>query len=89
MEKPKMSVEKQAVDAETFLYKINKPEGFCILIDDYTAGRFELHVYRPRDMVIYVSPDVYGMGSEAASSFTQAVELAAAVPLSHLKRYQW
>lgn len=82
-----MSIKEEEVDEETFLYKINQPEGFCILISDYTAGRYELHVYRPRDMKIYVSPKIHYMSEKEAVPFSRAVEKA--VSFQRTLTYKW
>lgn len=72
-----------------FLDKLAKPEGFIVLIEDYTVGRYEMHVYRSRDMVICYSPNVYKMPQELQISFSEAVESAALHPPGDVKRFQW
>jgi hypothetical protein len=83
------SVEKQEIDKDYFLRKIRNPEGPSILIADFGAGRMELHVYRPRDFVIFVSPVVYHMSGREGEAFIKAVEDAADAAPDEMRRYQW
>ena len=82
-------IAKTEVDNATFISKVREPEGFCVLIEDYRTSRFELHVYRPRDMVIYVSKRINSRMHEIAVAFVGNVEQAALHSPEKIKRYQW
>jgi len=69
--------------------KIREPEGFCILIEDFTRSRYELHVYRLFDMAIYVSPKIRDMSEEDGLAFVIQVNQFAMLPPSWLKKVQW
>lgn len=48
--------EKKELSADEFVRQINEPEGFLVLISDIANLRYELHVYRENDVVVYISP---------------------------------
>lgn len=81
--------EKKILSNEEFISKIQKPEGFIVLIENFSNGVYELHVYRARDMVIYISRNVIAMGPNEGREFTEKIEEASDLGPAAVKRFQW
>jgi hypothetical protein len=80
----------QIVDRETFIREIQEPDGFMVLIEDFTNGCYELHVYRFKGMDIYQSPVVYDMTPLEAARFVGDVLVTAMRrPSDQIRMYQW
>jgi hypothetical protein len=80
----------ETVNQEEFVRKIQDPEGFMVLIEDFTNGRYELHVYRPYNINVYQSLPIYEMSPSEAASFVRDVSVATTYrPPDQIKLYQW
>ncbi len=84
------SVQKTELSKGQFASKIFLPEGFMVLIENVYEGRYELHVYRKRDMRVYVSPNISEMPGGEAFAFTQEIDVAVSrIPDDQIRRFMW
>ena len=84
------SVEKTELNKGQFASKIFYPEGFMVLIENTYEGRYELHVYRKRDMSVYVSPRISDMpGIGEAFAFTQEIDMAVSRIPDQIRKFMW